>query len=76
MPQHTIELASGLADDWGLHTGAPSFPAGSYTGVMRMPAAPVSAYDALLEDAGLSGPRPQPQSWPQISELARQMGLK
>ena len=76
VPQATIELASALADEWGLHTDAPSFPQGAYADLMRMPAAPVSVYDELLDGAGLGGPPPQQQSLPQISELARTLGLK
>ena len=77
IPQQTVELAGDLADSWGLHTSAPSFPPGmAYADVMRMPGVQASVYEELLEDAGLGGPRPQPQSLPQISELARTLGLK
>jgi len=70
VPQETIELAHSLADEWGLlHTSTSTPP-------MQMPAAPVTVYDALLEDAGLGGPAGQPQSWAGISELARSLGLK
>lgn len=77
VPQETIELAHGLADDWGLHTSAPSFPPGmNYADVMRMPGAPTSVYEELLDDAGLGGPPVQQPSLPGISELARTLGLK
>ena len=73
IPADTIELAHGLADDWGLFGGTPGYPA---SGPMQMPAAPTTVYDELLDGAGLGGPAPQQQSWPQISELAKSLGLK
>lgn len=73
VPAATVELAHQLSQDWGLG----DVPQGAaYDGLMRMPAAPVSVYDELLDGAGLGGPAPQQQSWPGISELARTLGLR
>lgn len=72
MPARTVELARELATDWGLDGDAHPAPAGltAYAGP------PLSPYDAMYGELGYELPaQPQP-SYPGISELAKQMGLK
>ena len=72
VPQATIELAHGLADDWGLLGDGPSRP----QGLTARAGPPLSTYDAMYGEMGYELPaQPQP-SYPGISELARSMGLK
>lgn len=74
MPAATIELASSLADEWGLHGDAWAGP--SYTDVLRSPGAPVTMQEALMADMGYEQPPVERPSYPGVAQLARDMGLK
>jgi hypothetical protein len=79
IPFATVELAHAMAGDLGLFDDAPYVGAPGYdhmSTLLRPPAAPVSAYDAMAESIGYGGPPPEMPSYPGISELARSLGLK
>ena len=72
IPQQTVELASGLADEWGLHTSAQD----PYADLLRPPAGPVSVQDELLAGMGYEMPAEVQPQRPGIRELAEQLGLR
>jgi len=74
MPAHTVELASSLADEWGLHGDAWAVP--SATDLLRAPGAPVSMQDALLQDMGYELQPQQQPTRPGIRQLAEDLGLR
>ena len=76
IPLATIELAHGLAAEWGLFEDSPFGSAPAYGDLLRPPAAPVTAYDAMAESIGYGSPQPDQPSYPGVSELAERMGLK
>jgi hypothetical protein len=79
IPAATIELAAELAGSLGLDIDAPWIGAPGFDDVsslFRPPGAPVSAYDALAEGIGMGSAQPAAPSYPGISQLARDLGLK
>jgi hypothetical protein len=71
IPASTIELAHRLNQSWGL--AAPDIDGLTGTGYAG------NAYAALAAELGrpdLAGPQPDFQQYPDVSEYARQMGLK
>ena len=79
-PHSTIELAAELAGSLGLDIDAPWIGAPGFDDVsslFRPPGAPVSTYDALAEGIGQPATvQPAAPSYPGISQLARDLGLK
>jgi hypothetical protein len=75
VPPRTLELAHELDTDWGLADGDP-FAAPSHADLLRAPGAPVTVRDSLLSGMGYEVPRQQMPSYPGVSELARELGLR
>jgi hypothetical protein len=77
IPQQTVELAYDLADSWGLHADAPSFPpVPGYADLLRPPGlADIDPYAALASGIGLDVPQPAAGGYPGVHELAQGLGL-
>lgn len=73
MPQQVVELASSLADQWGLHGDAWATP--SYTDVLRAPGAPVTMQEALMAEMGIEMPQTERPQYPGVSELRARLGI-
>ena len=73
LPAATIELASSLADEWGLHGDAWATP--SATNLLRPPGAPVSIQDELLQGMGYELPAAERPAYPGVSDIRARMGL-
>lgn len=73
MPQQTVELASSLADEWGLHGDAWSGP--SETDLLRAPGAPITMADALYQEMGYESAPAERPVYPGISDIRARMGL-
>ena len=75
VPQRTVELAARAGAAMGLFDD--HWPTAPAADLMRMPAAPVSAYQAMYDEVSFDDPAPQPQmSYPGIRQLAIDLGLR
>jgi hypothetical protein len=78
-PQRTLELASRLNQSWGLHSGTGiTSPAPDTDELFGTPYRG-DAYSAMAAELGrdnLAGELPPGEFYPDVSEIARQMGLK
>jgi hypothetical protein len=79
MPARTVELAHQLSVEWGLDSAAPGGFTDTGPGwqdLLRPPGAPVSVQDELLTGMGYELPAEPRPSYPGVSQLARDLGLK
>jgi len=76
IPAATIELASRLNESWGLHTGTGNTRPAPDIDELFGPSYAGDPYQAMAAELGLAGEQPQFESYPDVSEIARQMGLR